>query len=195
MARKLAYIETATPRQDRQAMWECIRRLLQFSARDIRSELCGVPHLDTIRTYLTGLHNAGYLARIGERPLRYRLVRDCGVDAPRVRKDGRAVVQGAGREQMWRAMSIMRDFSAQDLAINASTEEHFVEVEAAMEYCGWLHRAGYLQRLQAHDGPFRYRLIPRRYSGPRPPKIQRIQQVYDPNTGQVVWSRKGGVQQ
>jgi hypothetical protein len=34
----------------------------------------------------------------------------------------------------------------------------------------------------------RYRFLAARYSGPKPPMIQRIKAVYDPNRSEVVWS-------
>ena len=36
--------------------------------------------------------------------------------------------------------------------------------------------------------PTRYRLI--RNTGPRPPMVQRIDAIYDPNLGAVVWTRQ-----
>jgi hypothetical protein len=70
----------------------------------------------TIQSYLQGLEAAGYLTserqpngsrnqeRFGRKS--YALVRDCGVDAPRVSRSGRPVTQGVGREAMWRANEV-----------------------------------------------------------------------------------------
>jgi len=60
--------------------------------------------MPVIRAYTKGLVNAGHLQREGET---FSLVRDIGVDAPRVRDDGRRVTVGARREQIWRTLKIL----------------------------------------------------------------------------------------
>ncbi|MEW6490806.1 MAG: hypothetical protein AB1578_23205, partial [Thermodesulfobacteriota bacterium] len=71
---------------------------------------------------------------------------------------------------------------------HASIEEHVVGEADAEHYCRYLAKAGYLARV----GHRRYRHLPRRRTGPLPPQIQRVRQVFDPNTGEVVW--KGGAE-
>ena len=189
--------------QARQDLWDQIRRLKTFVRGDL--EQAGGLSQDAIRDYLRGLVRAGYLSReeqgaarrvsgVKKRPDLYRLVRDIGIDAPRVRRDGSEVSQGRGREQMWRTLKIVGSVSAKDLAVQASTEEQAVSHETAKEYLLTLHRAGYLKCTQQPQGqkPGRYRLIPTRYYGPKPPQIQRVNAVYDPNLGRVVWTSAGG---
>lgn len=191
MARKPAHLAAAGPRQDRQAQWEVMRRLRSFTVPELRGELHGATPYDAIRTYCMALTAAGILKKRGSR---YGLAKDTGVDAPRVRKDGTEATQGRGRDQLWRAMKILADFSANDLSIMCS-EDDPVAISTAEDYCGWLHRAGYLQQTKApstRGGQARYRLIPNRYTGPKPPMIQRIKQVYDPNTGDVVYRQEAG---
>jgi hypothetical protein len=110
----------------------------------------------------------------------YRLLRDEGVEAPRVRPDGSRVTMGQGREAMWRTMRILtRPWTPRELAVHASTEEHPVALQEAQDYAQRLCRAGYLHRTAAQT----YRLIPARYTGPQPPRIQRTKAIWDPNLG------------
>lgn len=202
MPRKPVHLMASARRPEgRQVIWQAIRRLHRFSLHDL--ERATRIHETTLKTYLVGLTNAGYLARVdAEEPaaeVRYQpaywsLVRDIGIEAPRVRKDGTEVTQGRGREQMWRTMRIIGEFNAGELAVQASTEEHRVDPAEAKHYCHYLYKAGYLARTQAarRGSLARYRLLPSRYTGPQPPQIQRIRQLWDPNLGRVVWSAQGG---
>ena len=186
MARKP--IDQTRPEEKRQAVWEALRTLPEFTV----TELAHHTRLGkaTIRDYLIGLERAGYLEKIAQggpgAASIWRLSRDAGRHAPRVTKNGAPVSMGQGRLQMWRAMRVLGRFTAQDLAIHASTEEHQVATNEAVTYCRFLWRAGYLTQQGPH-----YQFVRRRYSGPKPPMIQRVKQVYDPNLEQVVWSQGG----
>lgn len=70
-----------------------------------------------------------------------------------------------------------------ELAAFAGTDAFPVADSFARDYLGNLHRAGYLAR----DETQRYVLRPGKDTGSRPPMIQRCKQVYDANTGTVVW--------
>jgi len=191
--------------ESRDAVWTEIRSQAQagsFSAREIaHSTLLGI---DTVRDYLTGLCHAGYLVKV-ERPMPesfkaqyYRLERDCGIEAPRVRKDGSEVTQGRGREQIWRALGIMAQkgtrFNARELSFSASTDACPVAEEDVRHFLRYLHSAGYLtQMAPGKPGTLaQYRMIQSKWTGPRPPQIQRVRQLYDPNLKLVVWSEDGG---
>ena len=184
--------------QGRQGIWEAIRA--QRDGFTIASLAAATDiHRDTIRTYLGGLVAAGYIDSPADfhDPGRYRLERDVGVEAPRVTKDGRPVTQGAAREQMWRTMKIMRgDFSWRDLAINASTADVVVAEGDAKDYCANLAKAGYLTvvmvgkglgKAQAGGIPTRYRFNRAKNTGPKPPMVQRMTTVFDPNLRKIVW--------
>lgn len=179
--------------ESRDAIWALIREVKgEFTLRSIQQET----HLgrDTVNTYLTGLVNAGYLkvthANGGFTPTLYLLIKDIGVDAPRVRKDGTEVTQGQGRLQMWNTIRVLRDFSSRDLAFNASTDLCKVTESDAKHYIYYLHAAGYLvrTRISSPTAQARYRLVGLKWTGPKPPQIQRVRQVYDPNTKQVAWT-------
>lgn len=185
--------------ESRDAVWSIIRKYRQFSIRDLVDET----HLgeDTVRDYVAGLTAAGYLERQQQMGngrnagYRYTLQRDCGVDAPRVRRDGSEVTQGRGREQMWNTMRILKEFSPRDLAFHASTKDVPVSVIDAKHYIHYLHAANYLvlvKECRKTGSQARYSLLNSSWTGPRPPQIQRVHQLYDPNLKRVVWSNAGG---
>ena len=177
--------------------WQLIREARRFTVKDIEGRCGGYTRRDTLRQYIKGLEKAGYLRvaeTTGNNAKVYELVRDVGVEAPRVKRDGTKVTQGMARDQMWRAMKMLGEFSAHDLAVTASTEEHPVQAEDAISYTRYLHRAGYLA-VTTPGGPgrpVRYRFIKSRNTGARPPQVQRVRQVFDPNLGEVVWTSGGG---
>jgi len=192
----------------RDAIWAAIRALREFSVSEIEDKT-RVSH-STIKTYIIGLTKAGYLertehhrrARVGNRFVanRWKLVNDVGVDSPRITREGKHITQGLARENMWRAMKIMRDFSTRDLVSQASTDSVKIKPSDAKDYVKYLHKAGYLiVTVPAKPGnkpgtgtQARYRMLASRYTGPRPPMIQRTKQVFDPNTGKVVWPLQEG---
>ena len=138
-------------------------------------------------------------ARTGQqKPIVYILMKDPGIEAPRVRKDGTEVTAGIGREQMWRSMRILGEFCATDLAA-VSDQTRPVALNEAKTYIYYLHKAGYLRCVRAAQNGgrntpgalARYRLIPTRYTGPKPPMIQSVKRVWDPNLKKVVWPPEG----
>lgn len=191
-------IDKRRPDEKRQATWDAVRELKTFLVTDVwyKTRLSKA----SIQDYLQGLAAAGYLSvkRVKGQGCafknEYTLVRNVGMEAPRVRRDGTEVTQGRNREQMWRTMRILGEFSARDLAVNASTEKCKIAESDAKDYCHYLHKAGYLAVSHPGHGTgsggilTRYRFIAARFTGPKPPMIQRVKAVYDPNLGQVVWS-------
>lgn len=169
----------------RQAVWEAIRRLGTFTLRQLREET--LLSMDSVREYVTGLHAAGYIGKEGCHVQGYagqwNLVKDIGIEAPRVRKDGSPVTQGQGRENMWNAMLIMRTFSARELAVAACTKDCYVKESTAADYAKHLCHAGYLTKRPGGS----YQMLPSAYTGPRPPMVQRTKVVWDPNQQQVRW--------
>lgn len=149
----------------------------------------------TATDYLICLEAGGYVERRdAHHPegAAARLVRDAGHHAPRLHRDGSVVTQGAGVANIWRSMRMLAKFTSRDLALHSSTPTVTVSEETAKSYCSMLFTTGYLRVLQKAD-PVKgrlavYRLI--RNDGPKPPMIQRVKQVYDPNTGRVY--RKAG---
>ncbi|ANQ83664.1 hypothetical protein dqs_0588 [Azoarcus olearius] len=164
----------------------------------------------TLQTYLVCLVAAGIVAIVREEPLCgrakvcrkwYRLVRDEGIDAPRLRRDGSRVTQGLAQEQMWRTLRLLKgDINARELAAHATTQLIAVDEQAAGDYLRNLDKAGYLEctaegraigRGWGKGGTgiqARYRLRPDRNTGPKPPMVCRADVIYDANLQEVVWA-------
>ena len=161
------------------AIWRGVRELKTFTKDDLiihisrDLKVCDA----TVDSYLTRLVRGGYL-QVEKVPKhrgvcklsRFTLIRDTGVETPRLSKAGAPVTQGRGRENLWRTMKILREFDFQELAAAASTEETSITPATAIRH--------------------RYKLLPSKYTGPRPPQIQRVKQLYDPNVDKVVWPRE-----
>jgi len=199
MPMKPAHIALAGGKGFRQRLWDRIRQIDgDFRLVDI---VQGSESNATARNYLVGLERGGYLELVEENPRtnrlcahkRWRLVRDIGAEAPRVRQDGSPVVMGLAQEQMWRTLRTLKgDTNARELAAYASTEAVSVSLAAAVSYLHHLHLANYLKCTvdgKASAGrrgmQVRYRLISN--TGPRPPMVQRTDALYDPNLDAVVW--------
>jgi len=172
----------------RDALWPVIRTTL--GEWTTVSALFAETWMDrrTIRSYLACLVAAGIMERRDPegQPPEYRLLRDPGRDAPRLRRDGTPSTQGAGTENMWRTMRMLAEFSPRDVAAHATTDAVAVSEATAKAYCKALFAAGYL-RVVRKAVPKRsqavYRLI--RNTGPRAPQVQRAKRVFDRNTQEV----------
>lgn len=188
---KMAAGGIANPRQ---AVWDTIRQMAgeDLSGTFDLAQIVAKTGLlrKTVKDYLLSLTAAGYLTSVGEDV--WKLTKDGGAHAPRVRRDGAAVTQGAGTMNLWRSMRMLRSFSAMDLAVHSTTDTVTVTENTAQSYCTMLLATGYLRVVTKANPALgqkaTYRLI--RNDGPMPPMIQRVKQVFDPNTGKVY--RKGG---
>lgn len=181
--RKPAHLEYVGGKSPRQRIWENIRaNKTGFTVKDLVGSLPGTIHADSTRCYVKALA-AGRFLQFDEALNHYTLIKDNGVEAPRVRKDGSLVTQGRAQENMWRTLrTLAYPVNHHELAGIASTKEHPVNPIAARDYLLNLKLAGYLDKSQG-----KYRLLPAMNTGPRPPMIQRIKQIYDPNVGKVMW--------
>lgn len=168
----------------RQRVWAHVRKQAGgFAWKDVTP---GDVPKRTVQPYLDGLVAAGYLAvDVRGKPAIYFLVRDNGIEAPRVRQDGSEVTQGNGNEAIWGAISVLDTFDAQTLADLSGAALGTVKT-----YCLYLERAGYLTvAIKGKGGSAAtvYHAVKSRISGPRAPMITRLKVVYDPNLHQVVW--------
>lgn len=197
MSRKPAHIELVGGKGLRQRVWDRIRKLrgADFCLDEITF---GDECRTTVRDYVAGLEHAGYLVMTQQNtnrtPKRWKLARDAGAEAPRVRRDGTPVTMGLAQEQMWRTLRMLKtDFNARELAAHAATIAVPVNEKAAADYLGNLHRASYLRCTRPGKGTgrggmqARYQLVSN--TGPLPPMVCRADAVYDPNLGKVVWVR------
>lgn len=169
----------------RPAIWFDLAALQAHMAAARRPRLKA--DLRTITGYLDRLTKAGILVQEG---VLWTLPDDPGPVTPRVRKDGGGVAMGSGRRATWRAMRVIGEFTLDDLVRYGSTEEVAINRVAAQDYVKTLVQAGYVivtDRPENRKLATRYRLLPSKSTGPRPPQIQRSHQVYDPNLNKVVW--------
>ena len=192
--RKPAHKELIRGKSNRQRMWEAMRENVEgFTGYQI-ARRAGV-HDATVRSYIQSLEKAGYLERIAgadhfeEQTL--RLIKDIGTEAPAVTRQGKISTAGQGNEAMWRTLRILGRLSARQLAEHASVSVT-VSIWSARSYLKWLTRAGYVELLAEKPGDknAQYLLLSNRYTGPRPPMVQRSGKLYDPNLGKVVFVLK-----
>ncbi|OEU69170.1 MAG: hypothetical protein BA863_03525 [Desulfovibrio sp. S3730MH75] len=106
--------------------------------------------------------------------------------APRVQKDG-TILPPTKRDVMWRTMRMNKQFRPKDLVIWGSLPETELKLNDVKDYVKHLFKAGYLKTVgkPANNISPTYLLV--KNTGPLPPKIQRVKQVYDPNLKQVVY--------
>lgn len=170
----------------RQEIWQAVKTMPEAVSVGAIVAQTGL-HRSTVMRYLQALTEAGYLhyspAPAGK-PGEWRLARDAGYHAPRVRADGSEIEQGEVSAQLWRGMHMLREFCFQDLIQNAAIR---IPEETAKAYCKALLACGYLRVIEPafpRKGRFaRYRLI--RNHGPIPPQVQRVRAIFDPNCGTV----------
>lgn len=180
-----------TPRDIRPLLWRSIRQIgaqgRVFDVLAIRGTLRFPVKRERIRDYLRALEAGGYLvpASLDDGAPGWQLLRDPGTETPRVRADGTPIVMGAGREQCWRTMRMLKHFDIPYLVATATTERWAIAPGEAQDYCDRLARIGILRRERDPSGVVRYTFIPARYTGPQPPQIRRSKAVYDPNTGRL----------
>jgi len=200
MASKPA-LERSGGKSQRQRMWEAIR----LASKKLSPEFTVLTiaasadlEKSTVANFVLALNRSGYIAPVeasrGKRYMRYRLVRDVGVDVPRIDRRGNPVTRGNEQQQLWNTMRIVPgDFDFAELAALATTAETPVTPGAAKVYLAHLRRAGYLQQTHPGSRPpgrsiiARYRLSHTRNTGPRAPIVQRTNCIYDANLGEIVW--------
>lgn len=172
----------------REKLWTAMRELKAFCVPEL-ARAAGVDRLRyNVRDYLLGLVRAGILAVEAQtspgKHANYTLVRDMGVDAPRVRRDG-TMPRESAQSRMWKSMKILRVFSVRDLIVYAALPDAPIAAGAALRYCQWLARGGYLAPLPREKNDVtRYRFI--RDTGARAPQILSVKQLLDANTGKIM---------
>ncbi|NWK80334.1 helix-turn-helix transcriptional regulator [Aquitalea sp. LB_tupeE] len=187
-------MQSAGGRGTFQRIWEAIRtRREDFTAFMIHSD--SLATMGAIHHYINALVKGGYVERINTRSKcndqqHFCLIRDCGIEYPRLDAKGQPIQRDLCTELLWRTMRMVgSEFSSRELAALASTPERVIAHTTASYYINQLVKAGYITRTKARgkSSPPRYRFVSQRYSGPRPPVVGRNTYVYDPNMDKVVW--------
>lgn len=181
--RKVGVRPAPAPQIGRQDIWTAIRK---FDGAFTLEQLLDASRASrtTAQRYLRCL-TAGGCMSVSEDGS-YTLLKDSGFHAPRLKADGQPVTYGAGMENMWRSMRMLSQFSWRDIAVHSTTDTVQVSAATAKTFCTMLLRCGYLRVVQKADPRGKiaiYRLI--RNTGPLPPKVQRVRQIFDPNTREI----------
>lgn len=188
--RKPIDLEMQGGKTNRQRVWEVLRANGEAFTLYLLIRLCRVDE-ETVRTFILALQRGGWIEVVSGQAFEervFRLIRDNGAEAPAVKRDGSPSTAGHSNEAMWRALRILGEVDADELAAAASTASP-TAVATASKYLLWLNRAGYVvvTRPSKPGTKARYRLAAGKNTGPKPPMIQRIGQVFDANLGQVVY--------
>lgn len=174
-------------------IWEFIREQKRFTTRQIWPK-SGASQQFVIQ-YLKRLELGGFVARSNDFDTSHAwvLVNEDAPFAPRLKSDGAPVKQNSSFNNMWQAMRILKEFSSLDIALHATTTDVDVTPQTAQSYCSMLFRHGYLRVMQRAHPPGRMaRYFLSDNTGPLPPRIQRVQQVFDLNEGRVRPNAEGG---
>lgn len=222
MARKSALLQRAGALTTRDKVWAAIRdlalsspgvggRASWFSIAELAS-LSGVS-AELVYDNVLGLSRTQppYLEaadrnRPMSRPRRdvclWRLVRDIGVEAPRVTEEGKAHTVGLANQQVWDTMRRLKDFDVVELAAAASTPDCPVNKSTAKNLLAPLVNAGYVVKqrenkpaLRGQPGTAvhaRYAFVRSKNTGPRAPTVSKKDGLYDNNLGAIVWAPAKG---
>ncbi|MBL4797615.1 MAG: hypothetical protein JKY50_09385 [Oleispira sp.] len=185
------------------AIWVGIRTLKNFTREELVMWLFknGYPNINgsTVNSYMRRLSKGKFLgiAETGEKgnqknqQYRYELINDCGHTAPKLSADGSPSRRGMGSRNLWLSMRMLGEFDYLDLVVTSSNDDVQVSSATAERYINALKTAGYLIQVKAAEigkSPRRFRLLPTKNTGPKPPVVQAVKQIYDPNINEIVWS-------
>lgn len=191
--RKPAQLEMIGGKSARQRVWEELRKTQgkEFTARPLSRE--ANVDLAALRTYFSCLQAGGYISHksggLFEKRI-YTLVKDTGIEAPRLNRKGQPIQQGQAAECMWRTLRMLGQLDAARLVAHASASGIDIALKYAKSYLYALKRAGYLHviKVATRNSLESYSLKARMNTGPRPPQVQSVKTVYDPNLNKVMYA-------
>lgn len=176
------------PPRTNQEIWELIRRLDaagSWTVTDVERETN--LRRNRVGDYVRGLAKSGIVIAVDTRKVAsgtpakvYSIAAQHKdqVAAPSQLDGGRDY--GVHEQQaLWTAMRSLAQFTFTELAFAAQTTKK-VNVDTVSRYCARLLRAGYLLKL-TEKRPAVYRLQPAMNTGPKAPKMVRVDLAYDPN--------------
>lgn len=196
MTRKPIHIEVAMPSGPAHYWREMMARPKGFTIREIALCAEGVAYT-TVKRYVWWLEKQGFASRVGKRRDGYALqnvyvVKKRQHKAPIERPDPQRAPLTA-REAMWNAMRVLRQFTVDELAYTAATEERPVAQRTADRYVRELARAGVLLVVSRQKSlkcrgstPGIYKLSPHHNTGPQAPKLCNAGFVFDPNKNRAI---------
>lgn len=185
-ARRKARLVPAGRLTTREKLWTAMRELKHFTVPEL-ARAAGVDrHAYNIRDYLLGLVRADIL--FAEPPASpgcftvYRLQRDLGVDAPRVRRDGTVPPGKRAEPHVARHEGAARLQRAGPGGACGPRKRH--SARRGAQILPVAARGCYLTPRPAKRRCGRYRFI--RDTGAKAPQILRVKQLFDANTGEIV---------
>lgn len=199
MAGRKAILVVTGTKEPRQRMWESIRVLAPgFSTNDIARRSGQMPR--EINEYFSALVKAGIIDVIespsGKEGRIYSLIKDEGVEHPRLNRKGERVYDHLITENIWRSIRILKgSFTAETVLHTASAGGAAMTIKIVRQYLNALTEAGYFTKTDwDRNSPETYQLVPGKHTGPRPPEIRKLDslQVYDPNLSKLVFVKTTG---
>lgn len=166
-----------------------------FTITDI-FKACSLRARKTVKDYVRYCAVQGFVTQVGERPTEknrqavvYKVV-DPRRAAPIQRRPEFEDSRGRRAQQLWTAMRALRVFTAQELAIAASTDAVPVPETTARGFLRVLAKAGYVAEVGQRKGRGQrahWKLLPAFNSGPQAPAlIEGASVLYDRNNGHTV---------
>lgn len=171
-----------------------------FTVAELAGCTCGVAN-STVQQWVNAMKRQGEIIVVGARSsIAGKQAHVYGVfrmrrEAPVVRRPDFTGRLGRAQQQLWNAMRTLPNFSIQELAVAASTEERPVSRNTANKYVAALARAGLVAAIElpVHGRKGRtgaiagmWRLLKHHNRGPAAPQILQARFVFDPNRDEIV---------
>jgi len=180
-------------------VWKIMREMTEaggFSISDVAGCTNGVKY-KSVKWYIRWLFSAGYVSILESRDNgrnRTKNIYVCATAskvAPVPRRPSYTGQRGRINDQIWTAMRVLKQFSLEELAAAASTDDVSVKFGAVEHYVRNLRRVGLITDIQSYQRGSAtglgagsragvYRLKPSSSTGPKPLKITKLG-VFDPN--------------
>ncbi|WP_448760970.1 hypothetical protein [Acinetobacter tandoii] len=180
----------------KQRLWVAIRENRgDFTVEQVAK--AGCMKVNSANDFVRALKNAGFVKVLREENIQdkkimhYVLERDCGYNAPALRRDGSFIENKteAMYRAMWNTLRITRiSVNARELAAMSSNDLLRVTETIADSYLRILHQANYL-RLVSQGRSLKqnkYQMLMHMNTGSKPPEVHSVKQVFDPNTSRVM---------
>ena len=135
----------------RQHMWEAIRAINASPNELTTYAVARKSKQDdqSVRAYFRDMAKAGIVSKVRSLPrldAEWTLLKDQGIEAPRVTRGGKVIKLGDGAENVWRALRILGEFTAAEAAVAASINGVSISEFGAHVYLSGLAKAGYVTR-------------------------------------------------